>query len=123
LNQALGIEKDPVLSLIRLKIPAFIATAACLSVCIVVPRTTTSYDTGCQIVTRRVELQPVQVGAMERCNGRECGAVLAAYGVVAVASTVVSGSIAVVGNVVFWMEEQGRCVLAPGQRQVGPEPS
>jgi hypothetical protein len=31
-------------------------------------------------------------------------------GVVAVASAVVSGSIAVVGNVVYWLERQGQCV-------------
>ena len=109
-------------SLTCLKTPALIFTVASLSACIVVPKTITSYDTGCQIITKRVELQPVQVGAMERCGGKECGAVLAAYGVVAVASTVVSGSIAVVGNVVFWMEEQGRCVLSPGQRQGAAAP-
>lgn len=101
----------------RLKTPALVVATVSLSACIVVPKTTTSYDTGCKIITKRVELEPVQVSAVERCGGKECGAVLAAYGLVAVASTVVSGSIAVVGNVVFWMEEQGRCVLAPEQRQ------
>lgn len=89
-------------------------TMLSLSGCIVVPNTVSVYDPGCQLMTRRVELQPVQVQVVESCGGKECGAVLAAFGVVAVASTVVSGSIAVVGNVVFWMEEQGRCVRKAG---------
>jgi starvation-inducible outer membrane lipoprotein len=89
------------------------ALATSLSACIVVPRTTTGYDSTCQILTRRVELQPIQVGALERCGGRECSVILATYGLVAAASAVVSGSIAVIGNVAYWMEEKGRC-LAPG---------
>jgi hypothetical protein len=36
-------------------------------------------------------------------------ALLVAAGVVAAASAVVSGSIAVVGNVVYWIEQQGQC--------------
>jgi hypothetical protein len=34
---------------------------------------------------------------------------LVATGVVAATSAVVSGSIAVVGNVVYWFERQGQC--------------
>jgi hypothetical protein len=35
--------------------------------------------------------------------------IVAVAGVTAAASAVVSGSIAVVGNVVYWLERQGRC--------------
>ncbi len=81
--------------------------------CIVVPRTISTYNSGCELVSRRVELQPVQVQVVEHCGGNECALLLAGFGVVAAASAVVSGSIAVAGNVVFWMEEQGRCVRKP----------
>jgi hypothetical protein len=84
-----------------------------LNGCIVVPQTVSTYNTGCELVSRRVELKPVQVQVIERCEGSECGLLLAGYGVVAAASVVVSGSIAVAGNVVFWLEEQGRCVRKP----------
>ncbi len=84
-----------------------------LASCVVVPQTVRTYNTGCELVSRRVELKPVQVQVVERCGGSECGLLLAGYGVVAAASAVVSGSIAVAGNVVFWLEEQGRCVRKP----------
>jgi hypothetical protein len=34
-----------------------------------------------------------------------------AVGAVAAASVVVSGSIVVVGNVVYWLEKQGKCLV------------
>ena len=56
-----------------------------------------------------MELQPVQLGVMQGCQGNGCAAVLVAYGAVAAASLVVSGSIVVIGNAVYWVEERGRC--------------
>jgi len=38
--------------------------------------------------------------------------VLVAIGAVAAASAVVSGSIVLVGNIVYWAEKQGKCALA-----------
>jgi hypothetical protein len=77
-----------------------------------VPRTTESYDPDCRLVSKRMDLQPVQLGAFQRCGGNECAAMLVAFGAVAAASVVVSGSIAVVGNVAYWLEERGRCIKA-----------
>lgn len=90
------------------------ALLACVFVhgCIFVPRTTTAYDEECKIETKRMTLRPEQVGALGSCGGRECVAALAAFGVIAAASAVVSGSIVVVGNVVYWIEKQGKCALA-----------
>lgn len=85
-----------------------------LSGCVMVPRTTEVYDVECQIMSRQMDLQPVQVAAIRGCSNRECGVLLAAAGATAVASAVVSGSIVIVGNVVYWFEKQGRCQrLAP----------
>lgn len=73
----------------------------------VVPRTVESFDADCQRLSKRMELQPVQLAQFNNC-GQDCAALLVAAGAVAAASVVVSGSIAIVGNVAYWMEE-GRC--------------
>lgn len=84
-----------------------------LQACIVVPRTTTRYDPDCQLVSRHVELEVTQIAALGICHsGPECSAVLATAGVVTAASAVISGSIAIVGNVAYWLERQGQCLRA-----------
>ena len=88
--------------------------------CIMVPQTVESYDSGCQQVSRRMELQPVQLGAFHNCAGSECSAMLVTFGAVAAASLVVSGSIAVVGNVAYWLEERGRCIGSTKPVQPSP---
>ena len=85
-----------------------------LTGCIVVPQTQTVYDTECQVQTRQVTLEAAYIGGFHSCAGEGCAAMLAAAGLVTAASVVVSGSIALVGNVVYWIERQGRC-----QRQTG----
>lgn len=77
--------------------------------CVFVPVTTEIYDPGCRIVSKQMTLQSVQVGALGGCRGNECAAVLVLFGATAAASAVVSGSIVVVGNVVYWFEKQGSC--------------
>ena len=81
--------------------------------CVIVPITIESYDPDCRAVTRHMELKTVQLAAFNACNGQGCdAAVLAALGVTAV-SMVVSGSIAIVGNVVYWAEHRADCPLQP----------
>jgi len=83
-----------------------------LSACVVVPRTTEFYDADCHITTRQMRLEAVQVGVLGRCSNEGCATALVVIGATAVATAVVSGSIVVVGNVVYWLEKQGRCVRA-----------
>jgi hypothetical protein len=83
---------------------------ALLQACVFVPVTTEVYDTDCRIMTRHMDLQPVQVAALGSCRGEECGAILVFMGATAAASAVVSGSIVIVGNVAYWFEKQGRCL-------------
>jgi hypothetical protein len=79
--------------------------------CMVVPKTTSTFEPECQVVTKRIELEVTQVGYFGACrNNAECSAILVTAGFVAVASAVVSGSYAVVGNVVYWLERQGQCL-------------
>jgi hypothetical protein len=79
------------------------------SACVVVPVTVEGYDSECRLVTHHMELKTVQVGAQEpylRCEGGNCVVVLG----VTAASLVVSGSIVVVGNVVYWAEQRADCL-------------
>ncbi|HIV73382.1 MAG TPA: hypothetical protein H9903_20785 [Candidatus Aquabacterium excrementipullorum] len=80
-----------------------------LPACVFVPRTTQVYDPECRIVSQKMEMQPVQVASIHACRDSGCGVLLAAAGATAVASAVISGSIVIVGNVVYWLEKQGRC--------------
>jgi len=77
--------------------------------CIFVPVTTQTQEQGCRGVTRQMKLQPVQIATLGRCRGDECAAVLVIAGAAAATSAVVSGSIVVVGNAVYWLEKQGAC--------------
>jgi hypothetical protein len=87
-------------------------TACLLAGCIMVPVTHEVYDRDCQVNAHHMTLEAVQVGAIAHCRGDECAALLVFVGATAAASAVVSGSIVVVGNVVYWFEKQGRCVRA-----------
>ena len=84
-----------------------------LAGCIVLPQTEIVYDPDCKMHTRQVTLQAAYIGGFQRCAGDGCVAMLAAAGFVTAASLVVSGSIAIVGNVVYWAERQGRCQRPP----------
>jgi hypothetical protein len=85
------------------------ALAVALSACVVVPRTVYNYDTECRILAKQMTLQPVQIGYIAGCANEACVTLLAVAGVTAAASTVISGTIAVAGNVVYWLERQGNC--------------
>ena len=90
-----------------------LAGAAALAACIVVPQTQSVYDPECQVMTHQVTLEAAVIGGFTRCAGEGCAAMLATLGLVTAASVVVSGSIAIVGNVVYWIERQGRCIRGP----------
>ena len=78
--------------------------------CVVAPVTTESYDPDCRVVTHHMSLQPVQVAQVLQCNDKACAAVV--LGVTAV-STLVSGSIVVIGNVAYWAEHRADCAVPP----------
>lgn len=88
-----------------------------LCACVVKPNVTSSYDDKCQVVTKKIELSMEQVQAFHGLNcssnhqckaqflGQIAGAVL-----VLPLSAIISGSIAVVGNTMYWLNEQGQCL-------------
>ncbi len=81
-----------------------------LAACVVLPVERQTYDPECRTMRREVVLEPAVLGTFQGCGGRECAALLAALGVVTAASVVVSGSVAVIGNAVYWLEHRGRCL-------------
>jgi hypothetical protein len=91
--------------------PALIALALlpALQGCIVVPQTREVYDADCRTMTKEIVLETAVVGRLQGCAGDACVAMLVATGAITAASAVVSGSIALVGNVAYWIERQGRC--------------
>ena len=100
---------------------AAIAAGLLATGCVIVPVTVEGYDPDCHYLTHHMELQPVQIAQIQRCGGQGCEAVmLAALGVTAV-SAVVSGSIAVVGNIAYWAEHRAGCVApAPAPAPTAP---
>jgi hypothetical protein len=84
-----------------------------LAGCVLVPVTVATYDPACGMVARQMTLQPVQLAAIQGCSNQGCAVLVVAAGATAAASLVVSGSIAIVGNVVYWLERQGRCLEPP----------
>jgi hypothetical protein len=84
--------------------------ALSLAGCVVVPQTREVYDPDCQVHHKQIVLEAAVIGHFGSCGGDACAAAMATFGIVAVATAVVSGSIAVVGNVLYWAEKQGRCV-------------
>ncbi|MDB5859621.1 MAG: hypothetical protein JWQ76_3310 [Ramlibacter sp.] len=87
-----------------------LAPVLLLAACVMVPVTVGVYDPECGTVARQMTLQPVQLAAIQGCSNQGCAVLLVAAGATAAASLVVSGSIAIVGNVAYWLERQGRCL-------------
>ncbi len=59
-----------------------------------------------------IELQ--QIGTFGHCANEGCVSLLVFLGAVTAASAVVSGSIVVAGNAVYWLEKRGQCVPVSG---------
>jgi hypothetical protein len=98
------------------------AALALLAGC-VYPKTVREFDDECKVVARRMVLDVQQVDIFERCLADvklDCTPDLIGAGVLLATSTVVSGSIALAGNALYWLEKKQRC--QPGRVLVEPEP-
>jgi hypothetical protein len=87
-----------------------VATAGC----VVVPQWHQVYDPQCGVAMRQITLEMAVLPGFHRCQGDACVALMVTAGVVTVASTVISGSVAVIGNVLYWAERQTGCPRPPG---------
>ena len=93
-----------------------------LAACVVVPVTRDVYDPDCRMMRREVTLEAAVLGQFHSCAGQECSMLLATLGVVSAATLVVSGSLAIVGNIVYWLEHEANCRRrnAPAPPAPGP---
>ncbi|RVU45009.1 hypothetical protein [Rubrivivax rivuli] len=91
-----------------------------LSACVVVPQTREVYDADCKVMKRQMTLQTAQLGGFQSCGDDACKALLVAAGAVTAASAVVSGSVALVGNMIFWFERQGQCARVASPPPTSP---
>ena len=92
-----------------MKSVAALLLAAGLAGCIVVPRTAEVYDERCRTYVKQVVLEAEVVGSIGHCHNDACLVMLASAGIVSAVSAVVSGSVAIVGNIVYWAERRGQC--------------
>ena len=82
-----------------------------VSGCIVMARTAEVYDPQCRTYVKQVVLEAEAIGTIGHCHNDGCAAVLAAMGIVSAASAVVAGSVAIIGNIAYWVERKGQCPL------------
>lgn len=90
---------------------ALIGLSLLASGCVFYPKTVESYDPVCEIRTRQMLLKS-EVIIDGICSGSQqaaSGCLVVALGMTA-GSAVVSGSIVVAGNTVYWLEKRGKCV-------------
>lgn len=83
--------------------------APLLQSCIVVPRTVEMYDPECHVIARHMDLEAVQIAYIAGCSNEGCATLILAAAATVTATAIISGSIVVIGNTVYWFEKQGRC--------------
>ncbi len=102
--------------------PSLLGLSLTLGGCIVMPRTEMHYDDACDVEYKHITLTAEQVNlasASMQCDSRECAIVLAAQLLAIPVSALISGSIVLVGNTMYWAQHKGACMRAP--EPVNPE--
>jgi hypothetical protein len=90
-------------------------SALLLSGCLVLPKVDMNQPVPCPLVTREVTLDVVQMAGVGPCRQHDCLLQLTAGTVIFAASAVVSGSVALVGNVLHWVERTQKCGLSASE--------
>jgi len=96
------------------KFATIIGPALLISGCIYYPKRVEVYDSDCNIKTRKLTLGVIGSNSVPNCTGGNAGACLAAIAAVGPVTAVVSGSIVVIGNTLYYMEKEGRCAPSKG---------
>jgi hypothetical protein len=90
------------------KLATIVGLTLLISGCIYYPKRIEVYDSDCGIKSRKLVLDVVGSNAGP-CAGGSVGACLAVLAAVGPVTAVVSGSIVVVGNTLYWLEKEGKC--------------
>lgn len=109
----------------------FLSSTMCA--CMVVPKQVATYDKTCMVATRKIELTVEQVDNIRHvnCNNDYCYLDIAeeitSSALVLTTSAIISGSIALAGNTLYWLERQGNCPNSPRQendaQEIQPDPN
>ncbi len=82
-----------------------------ISACVYYPKKVEFYDHDCEIQAKKLVLENEFLWLNFGCqNEKGCLVILLITGVTGVATAIVSGSIVVVGNVIYWLEKRGKCL-------------
>ena len=73
------------------------------------PKTVAFYDEQCDVVARKMVLDVKPSNISAACSNAGCLNELVGAAVVLTSSTIISGSIVVAGNVVYWFERRKNC--------------
>ena len=96
-----------------LALTASLLVAACVST----SREIEYYDADCEIHSKKLVLDTQPLGNLSCIQFRDC---LATTLVIGAGSTIISGSIVVVGNTVYWLQRVGKCAARPVNRIQSP---
>lgn len=100
-----------------------IITISLLSACVVKPKTVASYNDKCMVSTQKMVLTAEQMQTFDvlNCVTGNCEAEAILAVVTTTTSAIVSGSIALIGNTLYWMESQGKCpnMVKPSEQEPG----
>ena len=88
---------------------ALLSLTLLLYSCVIVPRTTEIYNTDCKYIAKQSELKPVYVAALGGCKDEQCAGLLVFAGAATALSAIISGSIVMVENIVYWLEKPEDC--------------
>ncbi|WP_062067332.1 hypothetical protein [Cellvibrio sp. OA-2007] len=86
-----------------------------IGACVVTPKKAASYDEKCMVSTQKIVLTTEQMRTFDNvdcltksCKSELTGALVVAT-LTATTSAIVSGSVALIGNTLYWLESQGEC--------------
>ena len=83
--------------------------ALIVSGCIYTPKKVIIYDEMCDIEVKHMKLESNQIKSLTACENENCYASILGAGVLSAGSVIISGSIVVTANVVYWFEKQVQC--------------
>lgn len=95
--------------LARLKSVTIALVTLSIVYCVYTPKAVTVYDEACEIVVRHMELESKEAAELTACKNEHCVASILVVGLYSVGSIIISGSIMVAHNAVYWFDKQGDC--------------
>lgn len=95
--------------------------------CVVVPKKVASYDEKCKVAVQKIslDLAPIEYDTDWSCTNDNCAwdisADIAGAVFTTATSAVVSSSVALTGNTIYWIESKGECPNGNSPEHQSPE--